>query len=114
MANKEDVALIAHLMRRAGFGVHVLRRLVVSTEVRVQALEIFRLALGAEGRRAMFGIDVPIFAFSHCRDVVVEVSKAGGMGVLGMARMIGVSAPNVSSNFEIGVPAATEITSVSP
>ena len=35
----------------------------------------------------MFGIEVPIFAFSHCRDVVVEVSKAGGMGVLGMARM---------------------------
>jgi len=35
----------------------------------------------------MFGIDVPIFAFSHCRDVVVEVSRAGGMGVLGMARM---------------------------
>lgn len=34
----------------------------------------------------MFGIDVPIFAFSHCRDVVVEVSKAGGMGVLGLAR----------------------------
>ena len=29
------------------------------------------------------GIDVPIFAFSHCRDVVVEVSKAGGLGVLG-------------------------------
>ena len=35
----------------------------------------------------MFGIEVPIFAFSHCRDVVVEVSKAGGMGVLGMGRM---------------------------
>ncbi len=35
----------------------------------------------------MFGIDAPIFAFSHCRDVVVEVSKAGGLGVLGMARM---------------------------
>jgi len=34
----------------------------------------------------MFGIDVPIFAFSHCRDVVVEVSKAGGLGVLGLAR----------------------------
>ena len=32
----------------------------------------------------MFGIDVPIFAFSHCRDVVVEVSKAGGLGVLGV------------------------------
>lgn len=35
----------------------------------------------------MFGIEVPIFAFSHCRDVVVEVSKAGGLGVLGLARM---------------------------
>lgn len=31
----------------------------------------------------MLGIELPIFAFSHCRDVVVEVSKAGGMGVLG-------------------------------
>jgi NAD(P)H-dependent flavin oxidoreductase YrpB (nitropropane dioxygenase family) len=31
----------------------------------------------------MFGIDVPIFAFSHCRDVVAAVSRAGGMGVLG-------------------------------
>ena len=29
------------------------------------------------------GIEIPIFAFTHCRDVVVEVSKAGGMGVLG-------------------------------
>lgn len=36
---------------------------------------------------AMFGIEAPIFAFSHCRDVVVEVSKAGGLGVLGLARM---------------------------
>lgn len=32
----------------------------------------------------MLGIDVPIFAFTHCRDVVVEVSKAGGLGVLGV------------------------------
>ena len=31
----------------------------------------------------LFGIDVPIFAFTHCRDVVVAVSNAGGMGVLG-------------------------------
>ena len=31
----------------------------------------------------MFDIEVPIFAFTHCRDVVVEVSKAGGFGVLG-------------------------------
>ena len=30
-----------------------------------------------------FGIEFPLFAFSHCRDVVVEVSKAGGMGVFG-------------------------------
>ncbi len=29
------------------------------------------------------GIELPIFAFSHCRDVVVAVSKAGGIGVLG-------------------------------
>ena len=29
------------------------------------------------------GVDAPIFAFTHCRDVVVEVSKAGGIGVLG-------------------------------
>ena len=31
----------------------------------------------------MFGIDVPILAFTHCRDVVAAVTKAGGMGVLG-------------------------------
>lgn len=29
------------------------------------------------------GIEFPIFAFSHTRDVVVEVSRAGGFGVLG-------------------------------
>lgn len=29
------------------------------------------------------GIEAPIFAFTHCRDVVVAVSKAGGIGVLG-------------------------------
>jgi len=31
----------------------------------------------------MFGIEYPIFAFSHCRDVVAAVTNAGGMGVLG-------------------------------
>jgi NAD(P)H-dependent flavin oxidoreductase YrpB (nitropropane dioxygenase family) len=31
----------------------------------------------------LFGIEYPIFAFSHCRDVVAAVSRAGGMGVLG-------------------------------
>jgi NAD(P)H-dependent flavin oxidoreductase YrpB (nitropropane dioxygenase family) len=29
------------------------------------------------------GIEFPLFAFSHCRDVVAAVSRAGGFGVLG-------------------------------
>ncbi len=29
------------------------------------------------------GCDVPIFAFSHCRDVVAAVTRSGGFGVLG-------------------------------
>ena len=32
------------------------------------------------------GCEFPLFAFSHCRDVVVAVSKAGGFGVLGATR----------------------------
>ncbi len=31
----------------------------------------------------MLGCEFPILAFSHCRDVVAAVSKAGGFGVLG-------------------------------
>lgn len=31
----------------------------------------------------LLGIDLPIFAFSHCRDVVAAVTNAGGCGVLG-------------------------------
>jgi NAD(P)H-dependent flavin oxidoreductase YrpB (nitropropane dioxygenase family) len=31
----------------------------------------------------MLGIDFPLLAFSHCRDVVAAVSAAGGFGVLG-------------------------------
>jgi NAD(P)H-dependent flavin oxidoreductase YrpB (nitropropane dioxygenase family) len=31
----------------------------------------------------LFGIEFPIFAFSHCRDVVAAVSRAGGLGVMG-------------------------------
>ncbi len=31
----------------------------------------------------LLGIEFPILAFSHCRDVVAAVSKAGGFGVLG-------------------------------
>jgi NAD(P)H-dependent flavin oxidoreductase YrpB (nitropropane dioxygenase family) len=30
------------------------------------------------------GIRFPLFAFSHCRDVIAEVSRAGGFGVLGI------------------------------
>ncbi len=30
-----------------------------------------------------YGIDFPLFAFSHCRDVVAAVTNAGGLGVLG-------------------------------
>ena len=29
------------------------------------------------------GIEFPLFAFSHCRDVVAAVTNAGGYGVLG-------------------------------
>ena len=32
------------------------------------------------------GADFPLFAFSHCRDVVAAVSRAGGFGVLGATR----------------------------
>ncbi|MDG5748308.1 nitronate monooxygenase [Qipengyuania sp. XHP0207] len=34
----------------------------------------------------MTGADFPLFAFSHCRDVVAAVSKAGGFGVFGATR----------------------------
>src|SRR3546814_16427015 len=36
---------------------------------------------------AMLCIEFPLLAFSHCRDVVVAVSKAGGMGVFGAAAL---------------------------
>jgi NAD(P)H-dependent flavin oxidoreductase YrpB (nitropropane dioxygenase family) len=32
-----------------------------------------------------FGIDVPIFGFSHSREVVAAISRAGGLGVFGAA-----------------------------
>ena len=31
----------------------------------------------------VLGVEFPLFAFSHCRDVVAAVSRAGGFGVLG-------------------------------
>ncbi|MBE1296421.1 nitronate monooxygenase [Phycobacter azelaicus] len=33
------------------------------------------------------GIEFPLFAFSHCRDVVAAVTNAGGLGVFGAAMM---------------------------
>src|SRR5690606_40411074 len=34
----------------------------------------------------MLGIEYPIMAFNHCRDVVAAVCNAGGSGVLGALR----------------------------
>ena len=31
----------------------------------------------------ILGVEYPILAFSHCRDVVAAVTNAGGFGVLG-------------------------------
>jgi NAD(P)H-dependent flavin oxidoreductase YrpB (nitropropane dioxygenase family) len=36
---------------------------------------------------ANLDIELPIFAFSHCRDVIAAVTQAGGLGVLGAAWM---------------------------
>jgi len=46
-------------------------------------------AVDATPFKKMLDIDFPIFAFSHCRDVVAAVSKAGGLGVLGASLMTG-------------------------
>jgi len=35
----------------------------------------------------LLGVDTPIVAFSHCRDVVAAVTNAGGFGVLGAVKM---------------------------
>jgi NAD(P)H-dependent flavin oxidoreductase YrpB (nitropropane dioxygenase family) len=35
----------------------------------------------------LLGIEYPVLAFSHCRDVVAAVSRAGGLGVLGVVGM---------------------------
>jgi NAD(P)H-dependent flavin oxidoreductase YrpB (nitropropane dioxygenase family) len=47
-----------------------------STGVKTVAFEMTKLV----------GAEFPLFAFSHCRDVVAAVSRAGGFGVLGGAR----------------------------
>lgn len=42
------------------------------------------------------GIEYPIFAFTHCRDVVAAVSNAGGLGVLGA---VGFSAEQLETEL---------------
>ncbi len=42
------------------------------------------------------GIEFPIFAFSHCRDVVAAVSNVGGFGVLGA---VGFTAPQLETEL---------------
>jgi NAD(P)H-dependent flavin oxidoreductase YrpB (nitropropane dioxygenase family) len=46
---------------------------------------------------AKLDIEFPIFAFSHCRDVVAAVSNAGGFGVLGA---VGFSAEQLEVELE--------------
>jgi NAD(P)H-dependent flavin oxidoreductase YrpB (nitropropane dioxygenase family) len=43
------------------------------------------------------GIEFPIFAFTHCRDVVAAVSRAGGFGVLGA---VGFSAEQLAVELD--------------
>jgi NAD(P)H-dependent flavin oxidoreductase YrpB (nitropropane dioxygenase family) len=43
------------------------------------------------------GIEFPIFAFTHCRDVVAAVSNAGGLGVLGA---VGFSADQLAVELD--------------
>ena len=33
----------------------------------------------------IFGIEIPVFGFSHCRNVVAEITRSGGLGCLGTA-----------------------------
>jgi NAD(P)H-dependent flavin oxidoreductase YrpB (nitropropane dioxygenase family) len=44
----------------------------------------------------MLGIEFPIFAFTHCRDVAAAVSNTGGMGVLGA---VGFSADELEAEL---------------
>ena len=52
-------------------------------------------------------IEFPLVAFSHCRDVVAAVSKAGGMGVLGAVGLspekLEIELNWIDENIDIGV-----------
>jgi NAD(P)H-dependent flavin oxidoreductase YrpB (nitropropane dioxygenase family) len=58
------------------------------------------------------GIQYPIFAFSHCRDVVAAVSRAGGLGVYGCSlqtpELIGVDLDWIEAQLD-GRPYAIDI-----
>ena len=47
----------------------------------------------------MLGIEFPLLAFSHCRDVVAAVSRAGGFGVLGATAHSPESQPITATAF---------------
>ena len=62
---------------------------------------------------ALLGIDFPLFAFSHCRDVVVEVSKAGGMGVFGAVNVRSPDAFEAELKWIIPTSTANRTASIS-
>ena len=49
---------------------------------------------------AKLGIRFPIFGFSHSIDVVVELARAGGFGVLGLAREMPDEVPGILAEVE--------------
>ena len=61
----------------------------------------------------MFGIDLPIFAFSHCRDVVAAVSKAGRPGRARRARVQSPSSSRSSSTGSTSTSRASRTASTS-
>ena len=52
--------------------------------------------------RQKLGIEFPIFAFTHCRDVVAAVTNAGGIGVLG-GSIVGQNASELISVLAVAV-----------
>jgi NAD(P)H-dependent flavin oxidoreductase YrpB (nitropropane dioxygenase family) len=46
------------------------------------------------------GVALPIFGFSHSADVVVEIARAGGFGVLGLAREMPDEVPALLADIE--------------
>jgi NAD(P)H-dependent flavin oxidoreductase YrpB (nitropropane dioxygenase family) len=66
------------------------------------------------------GAEYPIFAFSHCRDVIIEVSRAGGFGVLGAVgftpeqfeielQLIDAAIPGKPYGIDIVIPAKDDV-----